>query len=56
MAQCFADSAFCDNSCLPSDELMVSDGFWLVTYLALCDRPSHCHGAAPGKGGGTIAS
>ena len=35
---------------------LVSDGFWLVTYLALCDRPSHCHGAAPRKGGGTIAS
>ena len=30
---------------------LVSDGFWLVTYLALCDRPSHCHGAAPRKGG-----
>ena len=34
---------------------LVSDGFWLVTYPALCDRPSHCHGAAPRKGGGTIA-
>ena len=35
---------------------LVSDGCWLVTYLALCDRPSHCHGATPRKGGGTIAS
>ena len=64
MTQCFADSACCDRivlpfdlvrySCLPSDEL----GEWrilTVTYLALCDRPSHCHGAAPRKGGGTIA-
>ena len=27
----------------------------LVTYLALCDRPCHSHGAAPCKGDGTIA-
>ena len=52
--------AFCDRICLPFNLRpvmnLVSDGCWLVTYLALCDRPSHCHGAAPRKRGGTIAS
>ena len=29
---------------------LVSGGCWLVTYLALCDCPSHCQRAAPRRG------
>ena len=34
---------------------LVSGGPRLVTYLAICDRLCHSHGAAPRRGAGTIA-
>ena len=62
--QCFTDFAYCAElfslstwhriHVYPVTNL-VSGGPRLVTYLAICDRLCHSHGAAPRKGGGTIA-
>ena len=55
MTQWFGDSACCNRispfnlvrQLCPAMNL-VRDGF--MTFPALCDRPSHCHGAAPERG------